>query len=44
LEKSKVEVTVNHRYKEEFLPFALAALTCLLLEWVLRMTVFRKFP
>jgi Ca-activated chloride channel family protein len=44
LEKSKVEVTSYRRYSEQFLPFALAAATFLLLEMVLRFTLFRKFP
>ena len=44
LEKSKVEVTNITRYTEKFFPFAIAALALLLLELVLRYTVFRKFP
>ena len=44
LEKSKVEVTAYRRYSEQFLPFALAAASLLLLELILRFTVFRKFP
>jgi Ca-activated chloride channel homolog len=44
LEKSKVEITTYKRYTEKFLPFALAAATFLLIEMVLRFTVFRKFP
>jgi len=44
LEKSKVEITSYKRYTEKFLPFALAAATFLLIEMVLRFTVFRKFP
>jgi Ca-activated chloride channel homolog len=44
LEKSKVEITAYKRYTEQFLPFALAAATFLLIEMVLRFTVFRKFP
>ena len=44
LEKSKVEITALKRYSEEFFPFALAAAACLLLELLLRFTVFRKFP
>jgi Ca-activated chloride channel family protein len=44
LEKSKVEVTTYRRYSEQFLPFALAAATFLLLELILRFTLFRKFP
>ena len=44
LEKSKVEVTALKRYTEHFFPFALAAAALLLLEMVLRYTLFRKFP
>ncbi len=44
LEKSKVEITAYKKYTEKFLPFALAAATFLLLEMILRFTVFRKFP
>ncbi len=44
LEKSKVEITSYKRYTEKFLPFALAAATFLLIEMILRFTVFRKFP
>lgn len=44
LEKSKVEVTTNRRYEERFLPFVLAALLFLLIEMLLRYTIFRKFP
>jgi Ca-activated chloride channel family protein len=44
LEKSKVEITAYRRYNEQFLPFALAAATFLLIEMMLRFTLFRKFP
>ena len=44
LEKSKVEITSLKKYTEEFFPFALAAAGLLLLELVLRFTIFRKFP
>ena len=44
LEKSRIEVTALKRYTERFFPFAFAAATLLLLEMVLRFTVFRKFP
>ena len=44
LEKSKVEVTTITRYTEKFTPFLLAALIFLLIELVLRFTVFKKFP
>jgi Ca-activated chloride channel homolog len=44
LEKSKVEITRFNRYTEKFLPFVLAAIGLLLLELLLSLTVFRKFP
>ncbi len=44
LEKSKVEVSTITRYTEKFFPFLLAALVFLLLELILRFTVFKKFP
>ena len=44
MEKSKIEVQIFHQYKEEFVPLLLAALAFLLLELILRYTVFRKFP
>jgi Uncharacterized protein containing a von Willebrand factor type A (vWA) domain len=44
LEKSRIEVTSLRRYTERFFPFALAAATLILLELVLRFTIFRKFP
>ena len=44
LEKSKIEVTSLKRYTERFEPFALLAALFLLLDLVLRYTVFRKFP
>ncbi|HCY90479.1 MAG TPA: aerotolerance regulator BatA [Chitinophagaceae bacterium] len=44
MEKSKVEIRQTVRYKERFLPFALIALFSLLFEWILRFTLFRKFP
>lgn len=44
LEKSKIEVTALHRYTERFFPFAIAAAALLLLEIVLRYTIFKKFP
>jgi len=44
LEKSKFEVTTYTHYTEKFLPFVLAALMFLVLEWILRFTLFRKFP
>lgn len=44
LEKSKVDVTEFRKKTEEFLPFALAALVLLLLDFVLGISFFRKFP
>jgi len=44
LEKSKIEITTLKRYTERFFPFALAAAALLLLEIVLRYTLFKKFP
>lgn len=44
MEKSKMEVQILHQYKEEFVPLLLAALGFLLIELILRYTVFRKFP
>ncbi|MFI5132721.1 MAG: VWA domain-containing protein [Chitinophagales bacterium] len=44
MEKSKVEITSFKRYKEQFMPFLLAALGLLFIEMILRYTVFRKFP
>lgn len=44
LEKSKVEITAITRQTEKFFPFVMAALAFLLLEWILRFTLFKKFP
>jgi len=44
LEKSRIEVSAIRRYSEQFFPFALGAALFLLLELLLRWTVFRKFP
>ncbi|MGH2553277.1 MAG: vWA domain-containing protein [Chitinophagaceae bacterium] len=44
LEKTKIEIISFSLYKEEFLPFVLAALAFLFIEIVLKFTVFRKFP
>jgi len=44
LEKSKIEVTEYRKKKERFLPFALFAALFLLMEMVLRNTVFRSIP
>jgi Ca-activated chloride channel family protein len=44
LEKSKVQLTTFHRYAEQFYPLIFAALAFLLLEVILRFTLFKKFP
>jgi len=44
LEKSKFEVTTFTHYTEKFFPFVLTALLFLVFEWILRFTLFRKFP
>lgn len=44
LEKSKVEITTFTRYTDKFFPFVVAALALILLEVLLRFTVFKKFP
>lgn len=44
LEKTKVEVSEYKRYSEEYLPWLLAAGLFLLLEMVLRYTLFRTLP
>ena len=44
LEKSKIEVTEFHKKSEEFLPFALLALTLLFIAFVLQITYFKQIP
>ncbi len=44
LEKSKVTITSFTRYTEKFFPFVMIALVLLLLEFVLRFTLLKKFP
>lgn len=44
LEKSNVEITTLKRFNEKFFPFAFAAAILLLLELILKYTVFKKFP
>lgn len=44
LERTKLNVKKFSRRNEEFQPFALAAILCLLLEMLLRLTVLRKVP
>ena len=44
LEKSKVEVDSLTHFKEEFVPYALAALLLMLLDILLRLTILRRLP
>lgn len=44
LEKTKVDISVLKRYTEQFFPFAVAAAIFILLELLLRYTIFKKFP
>jgi Ca-activated chloride channel homolog len=44
LEKSKVELVTYDHYTNKFLPFLITGIVLLLLEALLRYTVFRKFP
>lgn len=44
LEKSKIDVTVFRKKKEEFLPFAIIAIALFILEIIFRTTVFRSIP
>ena len=44
LEKTRIDVTTLKRFTERFEPFALAALALVVLEMVLRFTVFRRLP
>lgn len=44
LEKTRIDVTTLKRFTERFEPFALAALVLVVLELLLRYTVFRRFP
>lgn len=44
LEKTKIKVTDYNRYTNAFLPLLIAGLALLLLEIILRYTIFRKFP
>ncbi len=44
LEKSKIEVKTYNRYTDKFLPLLVAAVIYILIEVLLRYTVFRKFP
>ena len=44
LEKSKVEITVYHRFTDKFYPFVFAAMILIFLEILMKYTVFKKFP
>ena len=44
LEKSKVQITALKRFNEKFLPFAVMAAIFLLIELILRYSVFKKYP
>jgi len=44
LEKSRVEVTALRRFNEKFFPLAIGSIFFLMLEAILKFTVFRKFP
>jgi Ca-activated chloride channel family protein len=44
LEKTQIKITSYDRFTEEFLPWLLIALALLVIEVVLRYTLFRKFP
>ena len=44
LEKTKLNVKDFSRKNEEFMPFALAAVLCILLELLLRLTLLRRIP
>lgn len=44
LEKTRIKITTYDRFTEEFLPWLLIALGLVVLETVLRYTVFKKFP
>ncbi len=41
LEKKRVDISVNVKYNERFFPFAMVAIICLVLEILLRNTLFR---
>jgi len=44
LEKNKVQLTSYNRYTDEFLNFLLAGLILIVIEIILRLTLFKKFP
>lgn len=44
LEKTKIEINSFKRYAELFMPYALIGLLCIVLEFVLRYTLFKRLP
>ncbi|MEL6390213.1 MAG: VWA domain-containing protein [Bacteroidota bacterium] len=44
LEKTEIDITTYKRYSEEFRPFVMIGMLLLLLEMLLRITVFRSIP
>lgn len=44
LEKSNIQITTLKRFSEKFLPFAIAATLLLLIEFILRYTLLKKYP
>ncbi|MGI8950133.1 MAG: vWA domain-containing protein [Chitinophagaceae bacterium] len=44
LEKSKVEVTTYNRFTDKYLPWLIAGLSLIVIEMILRYTIFKKFP
>jgi Ca-activated chloride channel family protein len=44
LEKSNIEITTYNRYTDEYLPFLLIGLGLIIIELLLKLTLFKKFP
>jgi Ca-activated chloride channel family protein len=44
LEKSRIEVSALRRFNERFFPFAIAAAILIFFEYLLKFTLFRKYP
>ena len=44
LEKTKIDINTTRKYTERFYPLALAALILIFLDFLLRFTIFKKFP
>lgn len=44
LEKTKLNITITRRYTERFQPLVFLAIGLILIELILRFTVFRQFP